>query len=319
MVEIVEIREEVGLEQYAAVVHLTEAVRSLRAEAAVLALRLEGRKVWMVNSTARGGGVAEMMPKLVTLLREVGVDVEWVVIGASQPKFFVLTKRLHNLIHGFGDPNLTAEDRAVYEVVSRENAEILESRLRPEDVLVIHDPQPLGMGALLKRELGLPFVFRCHIGSDEDLPQTRAAWDFLRGYAEVADYGIFSAPEYIPDFLAGRSGIIHPAIDPLSFKNRDLTAQKLTGILCNSRLAVEHHPVVPQPFPDTAKRLGPDGKFWPADAGGGIGVVFRPIVTQVSRWDRLKGFQPLLEAFVHLKQRSAAAGPGVSERHRRRL
>jgi trehalose synthase len=319
VIERVEIREEIGLEDYASAIHLMGAVHALRTDAEALVPRLRGRRVWMVNSTSRGGGVAEMMPKLVSLLRELGVEIEWVVAGTAQPKFFDLTKRLHNLIHGQGDPRLSPDDRALYEAVSRENAELMESLMSRDDILVIHDPQPLGMGALLKRELGIPTIFRCHIGVDEDLPQTRAAWEFLRPFAEICDFAVFSALEYVPDFLAGRACIIHPAIDPMSFKNRELSSRRLVGILCNARLGVEHHPVVPRPFEECATRLGPDGRFTPADRDGGIGLLYRPIVTQISRWDRLKGFKPLLDGFVLLKQRVAADGANYSEWQRRRL
>ena len=99
------------LDDYQAHIHLSEGVRSLRTEARSLAPQLEGRTVWMVNSTARGGGVAEMMPRMITIFRELGVDVRWAVIGSDNPGFFRLTKRLHNLIHGSGDPALTAADR----------------------------------------------------------------------------------------------------------------------------------------------------------------------------------------------------------------
>jgi trehalose synthase len=319
MIEKVEIREAKTLEEYAASIHLAGAVQGLRDAAARLAPRLRGRRVWMVNTTSRGGGVAEMLPQLVALLRELGVDTEWVVMGASQPKFFDLTKRLHNLIHGQGEPRLSGNDRALYDAVSSENAALLENQIARDDLLVIHDPQPLGMGALLKRELGIPTIFRCHIGVDEDLPQTRAAWDFLRPFAEVYDFAVFSAPEYVPDFLVSHSDIIHPAIDPLGFKNRDLSPQQLIGILCNARLGVEHHPVVPGAYSESAMRLGPDGQFALADRNGGIGFPYRPIVTQVSRWDRLKGFKPLMDGFVSLKQRIANNGASYSERHRRRL
>ena len=70
-------------------------------------------KVWMVNSTAKGGGVAEMLPKLVSMLNEVGLPTEWVVMGTEQTEFFDLTKRLHNLIHGTGDPGITDEDQQI--------------------------------------------------------------------------------------------------------------------------------------------------------------------------------------------------------------
>jgi trehalose synthase len=281
LIERVEIREKIGLEEYASMIHLMGAVHTLRTDAERLVPRLRGRRVWMVNSTSRGGGVAEMLPKLVSLLRELGVDTQWVVAGTTQPKFFDLTKRLHNLIHGQGDPRLSSEDRALYEKVSRENAELLEPRMSRDDILVIHDPQPLGMGALLKRELGIPKIFRCHIGVDEDLPQTRAAWEFLRPYAEMCDFAVFSAMEYVPDFLSGRACIIHPAIDPMSFKNQELSSRRLMSILCNARLGVEHHPVVTRPFTEFARRLAPDGRFEPADRDGGIGLLYRPIVAQI--------------------------------------
>jgi trehalose synthase len=212
---------------------------------------------------------------------------------------------------------MSDEDRHLYAAVSTENAAELKQRIAPEDVLVIHDPQPLGMGALLKRELGLPFFFRCHIGLDEDRPETRAAWNFLRPYAEACDYAVFSAPEYIPPFLAGKSGIITPAIDPLSFKNRELSPHKLAGILKNSGLVRSPHPVVPEAYQEQAMRLCPDGTFAVLDEETDIGIPFRPIVTQISRWDRLKGYEPLLEAFVHLKQNIGSRA--VSERHHRRL
>lgn len=317
MIESIEIREPEGLDAYADVIHLTEAVRALRAEAAPLVARLRGRKVWMVNSTAQGGGVAEMMPKLVSLLNELGLCTEWVVMGTDQPSFFDLTKRLHNLIHGAGDPGLQAEDQQLYAAVSSENAVELKQRIGPDDILVIHDPQPLGMGALLKQELGVPFIFRCHIGLDEDRPETRAAWGFLQPYAEACDWAVFSCPEYIPPYLAGKAGIITPAIDPLSFKNRELSPHKMAGILKNSGLVRSRHPVVPEAFPEQATRLRPDGSFAPLSEENDLGIPFRPLVTQISRWDRLKGFEPLLEAFVHLKQ--SIRTRDVSNRHLRRL
>lgn len=248
MIQRVEGLEPIGLETYAEVVHLAEPVRALRAEAAALVEALRGRKVWMVNSTARGGGVAEMMPRLVSLLRELGLGVEWVVMGTEEPAFFELTKRLHNLIHGKGDPRLDEGDRRLYAAVSSENAAALKPRVRRQDVVVVHDPQPLGMGALLRRELGVPLIFRCHIGLDEDTPETRAAWDFLRPWADACDHALFSVPEYIPGFLAGRAGIITPGIDPLGFKNRELHPHKLAGILKSAGLAQEDVAVVSLPM-----------------------------------------------------------------------
>ncbi len=319
MIETVEIKKAATLDDYCAFPSLSGSVQSLRDEAQSLLSRLRGRKLWMVNSTANGGGVAEMLPQVVFILNELGLPTEWVVMGTDEQEFFVLTKRLHNMIHGEGDAQLTARDRELYEAVARENAQDLKGRISPDDILVIHDPQPLGMGALLKQELGIPSIFRCHIGLDEDRPASRSAWNFLQPFAEAYDYSVFSAPEYIPDFLAGRAGIIHPALDPLSYKNRDLSVQKLTTILCNARLVPTHHPVVPLDFPQTAQRLRGDGTFGPADRDGGIGLLFRPIISQISRWDRLKGWKPLLDAFVMLKNLRPGHSDEFCERHRHRL
>lgn len=317
MIETVSVDEMLTLDDYQAHIHLSEAVRSLRTEARALVPHLEGRTVWMVNSTARGGGVAEMMPRMITIFRELGVDVKWVVIGSDKPDFFTLTKRLHNLIHGSGDPGLGSAEREVYAAVSRENADALRPLVRPGDLLVVHDPQPLGSGAILRRELDVRSVFRCHIGLDGSTAQTRAAWEFLKPHADVYDHAVFTAPEYIPDFLAGRAGIIRPAIDPLGHKNRDLLVPRLVGILCNAGLVAEQHPVVPARYAEMATRLAPDGRFAPAHDNGGVGLLFRPIVTQISRWDRLKGFKPLLDGFIRLKERAGSAAAGSP--HRRRL
>ena len=317
MIETISVDEMSPLDDYQAHIHLSEGVRSLRTEARSLVPQLDGRTVWMVNSTARGGGVAEMMPRMITIFRELGVDVRWAVIGSGNPDFFRLTKRLHNLIHGSGDPALTAADRTVYEAVSRENAEALRPHVRPGDLLVVHDPQPLGSGAILRRDLDVRAVFRCHIGLDRSTPQTQAAWEFLKPHADVYDHAVFTAPEYIPDFLAGRAGIIRPAIDPLSHKNRDLHVQRLVGILCNAGLVVEQHPVVPARYAALTTRLAPDGSFAPATDAEDVGLLFRPIVTQISRWDRLKGFKPLLEGFLRLKQRARSVA--ARTQHRRRL
>lgn len=319
MIRVIDIEPSRSLDDYAAIAHLAGPVQALRAEAAMLVPPLRGRIVWMVNSTARGGGVAEMLPQMVTLLNGLGLSTRWAVLGTDRPEFFALTKRLHNLIHGEGDPGLTDEDRDLFESVNRENAESLKQHLGPEDIVVIHDPQPLAMGAMIREAMGLRIVWRCHIGHDEHLPATRAAWHFLKPYAEACDRAVFSAPEYIPDYLAGRSTIIHPALDPFSHKNRELSPHKLVGILCNAGLKGERHPVLTPPFAQQARRLQPDGSFGSALSPEEIGLLYRPIVTQVSRWDRLKGLRPLLDGFARLKKWRNDPSRNWSPRRRRRV
>jgi trehalose synthase len=307
------------LEDYEAVAHLAQAVHDLRSEAAAVLPRLSGRTVWMVNSTAQGGGVAEMLVDMVPLLRDLGVRTEWVVIGSRNPAFFLLTKRIHNLIHGAGDPDLNKADRELFEQVNRENAEELKSLVHPGDLLIVHDPQPLPLAAMLREHVGLTTIWRSHIGLDQENAATRSAWEFLAPYLDAYDHAVFSAPEYIPDRLAGKSTVIYPGIDPLAPKNRELSLNSAVQVLCTGGLLVCPGPTVEPPYAYPAKRVLPDGRFAPANAMEDIGLLTRPIVTQVSRWDRLKGFRPLMEAFAPLKQSMYDGETASDSTHRRRL
>jgi trehalose synthase len=307
------------LADYAAVPHLALAAHELQAEAARVLPRLAGRTVWMVSSTSRGGGVAEMLPPIVALLRDFGVRTEWLVIGTDEPAFFVLTKQLHNLVHGVGEPRLDDAARALFERVNRAGADALRARVRPGDVLVVHDPQPLPMAAMLREAAPLAAVWRCHIGLDVENDATRAAWDFLAPYLDAYDHAVFSAPEYIPRRLAGRATVIPPGIDPLAPKNMELSLRHTVEVLCNGGLVAPPGPMLHPPFRATARRLLADGTFAPASMMEDIGLLTRPIVTQISRWDRLKGWLPLMRAFAALKASVFDGAGEAGAHHRRRL
>jgi len=318
MLTLVEVDEGFRLEDYAAIAQLSRMVEELQDEAADLAPRLADRAIWMVSSTARGGGVAEMLPKVVSLLRELGLQVRWATIGSDEPGFFPLTKRIHNMIHGADGSPLTAQDRELYEKVSRENGRDLAGRMSPGDILVVHDPQPMATGAFARRESEGIAIWRCHIGNDADTPGTRAAWDFLGPYAGAYGHAVFSASAYVPAAFEGRATVIHPAVDPMSHKNRPLEPHKLVGVLCNAGFKTDRHPILTPPFAGQARRLRADGSFGPAADGEEIGLLYRPIVCQISRWDRLKGFDTLLEGFVRLKRSLSGEGAaGRGPRHRR--
>lgn len=317
MTRIVEPGGTLTLDDYAESAHLVGAVQALRAEAERHVPRLAGRTVWMVNSTAAGGGVAELLPPQIRLLRDLGLDVRWVVIETDRPEFFPLTKRIHNMIHGESGAAPDAAERALYETVSRANAEALLALVQPGDILVVHDPQPLGAGALVKQAHGdgLRAIWRCHIGLDEATPATRGAWAFLEPWTAAYDEAVFSLREYVPPFLAAHATVIAPSIDPLSHKNRELSLHKLVGILGDAGLVAGAWPLLAPPFEHRATRLQPDGGFAPATEPEDLGLIARPTIVQVSRWDRLKGFAPLMEAFRLLKE----SIDGREERHRRRL
>jgi trehalose synthase len=301
MVRLIEPQHHLSLDDYEVFTHLSTAVRDLQREARTLGPLFEGRRVWMVNSTAHGGGVAELLPPMVTLMSELGLDTRWLVLDTDDDEFFRLTKRLHNLVQGQGDAELGDAERELYEKVNRQTAEDIAEYLSPGDVLVVHDPQPMGAGAFLRESHDILAIWRCHIGLDAQTPETEAAWQFLCTYAEPYDHAVFSAPEYIPDCLSRKSTIIHPAIDPLSHKNRELDVHKLVGILSAAALVEPTHPTPGATFSAPARRLQRDGEWAPATQPQDFGLLFRPILTQISRWDRLKGFLPLLNGFAELK------------------
>ena len=138
--------------------------------------------VWNVNSTAKGGGVVELLRPLVGYARGAGVDARWVVIEGT-PEFFAVTKRIHNRLHGAeGDGGaLDEEARRVYESVLEENLAAFPGDVRPGDVVIVHDPQPAGLIGAMK-ERGAAVIWRCHVGIETPNDLTREAWAFLRPY-----------------------------------------------------------------------------------------------------------------------------------------
>jgi trehalose synthase len=296
------------LREYEAVAHLAPAVERLRDASSEPVRRLRDRTIWMVSSTETGGGVAEMLPTMIVLLRELGLDVRWIVLESDDPKFFSFTKSLHNLIHGMGTPDVLDDSgRDLYERVALANAEGIRGMIRDGDILVVHDPQPLPLAGLLGGGARFHAVWRCHIGLDEKNPATEAAWGFLEKYADAYKMGVFSAPEYAPDAFEGKGTVLYPAIDPLSPKNEDLSLRRTVSILANSALLSHSSPVLTPVYRQVAMRLQVHGEFGPANMSEDIGLLSRPVITQVSRWDRLKGWGPLLEAFRCLKERARRA------------
>jgi trehalose synthase len=232
------------------------------------------RRIWHVNSTSQGGGVAEMLRALLPYARGAGVDVRWVVLGESDG-FFDLTKRIHNRLHGDAGEGQRLDDdaRELYASASQRSAAELRRLVAPGDVIYLHDPQPAGLVPAMVEE-GLAVVWRCHIGVDEPNDAAREAWDFLRPYVEPADAYVFSRRAYLWEGLdEGKTWIMPPVIDPFSPKNEDLAEGRVAEILA----AVEAEATILQEEPV------------PADA---------TVVTQVSRWDRLKDPEGLLEIFA---------------------
>src|SRR3954463_16374026 len=193
---------------------------------------LDGRTVWNISSTAKGGGVVELLLPLIGYARGAEVDARWAVIKGN-PDFFKVTKRIHNHLHGFeGDGGeLGEEERKIYEGALEENARELADMVRKDDVVILHDPQTAGLIGPLKRTCAR-VIWRCHIGVDEPDGLARGAWDFLRVDVEQADAYVFSREAFVWEGLDDdKVVVIAPSIDAFNAKNQELDAGQVSAIL----------------------------------------------------------------------------------------
>lgn len=189
-----------------------------------LAQALEGQRIVHVNSTREGGGVAEILHKLIPLSRELGIDASWEVIEGNQ-EFFRCTKGMHNALQG--DPvDLPTRLLEIYEETNRKNAGELAEVLCQADVVFIHDPQPAPLLQLLDDRREGTWIWRCHI--DLSHPH-RPVWRYLRDFLEPYDASIFSLAAYARQ-LPHPQYLIPPSIDPLSDKNVELPREELEAV-----------------------------------------------------------------------------------------
>ena len=200
----------------------------------LLARNLEGKVVQNINSTAVGGGVAEILTRIIPLLKQLGVDARWDVIKGDE-RFFATTKKIHNGLHGV-PAELTAEEIEGFIEINKMNAE----EFNYGDIVFVHDPQPVAL--VEKRDHnGDHWIWRCHI--DFSNPDQKI-WEFLEGYINRYDVSIFSSPAFARS-LEGKQVLIPPSIDPLSDKNRDLPDNVIENIF--KRFGIDRsRPVITQ-------------------------------------------------------------------------
>ncbi len=266
---------------------------------------LGDRTVWNINSTEAGGGVAELIAVLAPLARANGLDVRWLVVDGD-PAYYAVAKRLVSRLYGIaGDAGpLGDAERQHYQRAIDANARELADRIRPGDVVVVHDAQAAGLIETARRR-GATVLWRCHIGSDQANEHTRSGGVFVQPFVRPADATVFSTPGHVPPW-APQPQIIPPSIDPCGPKNMALGAADVIAILSAAGIVVggpvpgetgpDGQPAVTVPVP-----VGPDvrverpagvlrdGPPPPADA---------PMVVQVSRWDRLKDMAGVMRAFL---------------------
>lgn len=242
-------------------------------ELKVIADRVDGKKLQNINSTPVGGGVAEILTRMVPLMQELGVQTTWDVITGNEA-FYNVTKAFHNALHGAKE-DITQHMLDVYEETTEQNQKNMNIT---GDVVMIHDPQPAGLIAR-KRDLGRQWVWRCHI--DVSTPN-QTVWDFLRPYVNSFDASIFSMPDFsqqlgLPQYM------VAPSIDPLADKNKDLDEGYVQSVLAKYN-------------------VDPN----------------RPVLTQISRFDRLKDPLGVIASYQMVKKRHKScqlilAGGGASD------
>jgi trehalose synthase len=278
---------------------------------------LAGRVVWNINSTARGGGVAELLESLVAYARGAGIDTRWLVIEGS-PEFFEVTKRIHNRLHGAPGDGGPLDDRAhtVYERSVQQNLPAIAERVRAGDVAIVHDPQPAGLIGPLQRA-GAIVIWRCHVGLDRPNELAREAWRFLYPSVAGADAYVFSRESFAWEGLdRDRIAVIAPSIDVFSPKNQDLQPETVLAVLRASGIITDDGEAQASMF---ARQDATPGRVdRKADLFEDQRLLAEtPVVVQISRWDALKDPIGVIRGFAeHVPETIDAhlvyAGPAVT-------
>jgi len=190
-------------------------------ELKLLAHKLEGRVVQNINSTAVGGGVAEILGRMIPLLQDLGVNSRWDVVRGGE-KYFQVTKKFHNALHG-RKVEIAREDYEIFLETTRQNIEQMDFY---GDIVFIHDPQPVAL-VEKRKYLKNRWVWRCHIDFTNPDPEI---WNFIKSFVEQYDASVFSAPSFART-LSIRQFLISPSIDPLSEKNRELSEEEINTVL----------------------------------------------------------------------------------------
>ncbi len=225
----------------------------------LLSERIRGMSIQNINSTSEGGGVAEILSRILPLFRQLGLEASWDVLKGDEA-FFRITKKFHNALQGM-NACVTKEELAYFLAVNRRNAEEIDFY---GDVIFVHDPQPIALIEEMTGNADRKCLWRCHV--DLSKPQMEVM-DFLKGYIGKYDSVIISSPKYARGDIGVPQVIIPPSIDPLSEKNRDLSTTVISSVL-------DH--------------FGIDED--------------RPIVTQISRFDRFKNPRGVMDVYKKVKE-----------------
>lgn len=219
---------------------------------------LYGKKVLHVNSSYQGGGVAEILDHLVPLMSDLGIEVDWRILHGSHD-FFNVTKKFHNALQG-EDINFSQLKKSVY---TRTNKRFSSYSHVDHDVVIIHDPQPLPLIRYFKKRQ--PWIWRAHIDLSDP---NQEVWNYLKQFIIRYDRGVFSAQDFISSDVNIDAEVIHPSIDPLTVKNKDIDQDTIDKYL--SKYGI------------------------PSD---------KPIISQISRFDKWKDPEGVIEVFEQVREK----------------
>ena len=222
------------------------------------ARKLYGKRLIHINSTYQGGGVAEMLSSIVPLFNDVGIETDWRIFFGN-PDFFSVTKKFHNALQG-EHINLTSMKKNLY---TETNASFSLYAHINQDVVIIHDPQPLPLIKFYSKRQ--PWIWRCHIDLSNPNP---SLWSYLKTFILRYDMVIISNENYRKADLPVEQRVIHPSIDPLSPKNKDVENAVMAKYLRKFNI--------------------------PTD---------KPLITQISRFDKWKDPEGVVEVFRKVKEK----------------
>jgi len=224
------------------------------------AKKFKNKNIVCISSTSQGGGVAEMLNSLVFLFNEIGINFGWRIIHGL-PAFFEITKEIHNALQG-QEIDFTERKKKLYLEINKRFS--IFTHLN-HDLVIVHDPQPLPLINFYQKRTQ-SWIFRIHI--DISNPN-KDVWNYLKNYVGKYDALVVSDKKYKKDISIPQH-IIHPAIDPLSRKNKEFDKHKLNKCLkLDLRLDLDI-----------------------------------PIISQISRFDKWKDPEGVIKVFEKVKEQT---------------
>jgi trehalose synthase len=293
----VKISHKLGLNLYRSLDGGDGAFESVMQLGSRVGAELGTNRVWMLGLSEFGSSAAELIPSLCRLLSDAEVDCRWMVLESDEQRFYETAQVLAEMLQGLEVEGPSLEERRpIYDGVLEAVADSIQKYVDPRDVLMVHGSALAGLARFLPDSYHNRLVWCSYSGNAEENEPLTEAWEFLRPYLRPYARCLFAERRFIPPFLRDRAGVITPGIDPLSHKNRTLRPYKLAGVLRSAGLIERPNSPAWGAFETPVRVLR--GNTWKKEPI--LSLLHRPLVVQVSRFERLKGFVELLDGFQHM-------------------